>query len=120
MIDARVLVVEDDSLVAMMVEDMLADIGCGAVTVAGTVAEALARVEAGGFDFALLDINVGGEPVFPVAQALRGKGIAFAFASGYGAMGLPEDFRAAPTVAKPFRHDDLEAAIVAGVRQNPS
>lgn len=113
--DARILVVEDDSLVAMMVEDMLADIGCGEVTLAATLADALHQAGTGAFDFALLDINIAGEPVFPVAEALKTRAIPFAFASGYGAPSLPPEYRACAVAAKPFRLDDLDAVVTAAL-----
>lgn len=115
--EARVLVVEDDSLVAMMVEDMLADIGCGTVTVADSLAAALSEATTGSFDFAVLDVNIAGEEVFPVADALKARGVPFAFASGYGAMGVPERYRDAAIAAKPFRIDELEAVVLAGLAQ---
>lgn len=116
----RVLVVDDESLVAMLVEDMFADLGCTISASAGCVSEALELVRAGGFDFALLDVNLAGEQVFPVAEALAAQRIPFAFASGYGAAGLPERFRATPVIAKPFRIEDLAAVVSAALDAKPA
>lgn len=107
----RVLVVEDDELVATMVEGMLADIGCEACGLARSVPEALEIVETLPMDVALLDVNLAGQRVFPVAEALSLKNIPFIFSSGYGAAGVPEEYRSAPVIPKPFRLEELEAAV---------
>ncbi|HEV7276566.1 MAG TPA: response regulator [Devosiaceae bacterium] len=111
----RVLLVEDESLVAMAVEDMLHDLGCEVAATAGSVPEALERLQVGGFDFALLDVNLANQQVFPVAEALSEQRIPFAFASGYGAANLPEAFRARPVAAKPFQIADLAATLSAAL-----
>lgn len=107
----RVLVVEDEVLVAMTVEDMLADLGCEVTASAGNVDEAISVARAGGFECALLDVRLRDKDVFPVAEILSEQGIPFAFASGYGRAGLPEAFRSRPIVAKPFQTEDLAAAL---------
>lgn len=107
----RVLIIEDDSLVAMSVGDMLSDLGCSVVANAGNLTQAFEMVRAGGFDFALLDVNLRGKEVFPVAEVLSEQGIPFAFASGYGRAGLPEEFRSKPIVSKPFEIGELSAVL---------
>jgi CheY-like chemotaxis protein len=107
----RVLIVEDDSLVAMSVGDMLSDLGCSIVANAGNLVQAFEKVGAGGFDFALLDVNLRGKEVFPVAEALSEQGIPFAFASGYGRAGLPEEYRTSPIVSKPFQMEELSSVV---------
>jgi CheY-like chemotaxis protein len=92
---------------------MLDDLGCEVVLSAASVAEALEVVASGGFDVALLDVNLAGEKVFPVAEGLRRLGVPFAFASGYGAGGLGPDFADVPIIQKPFRLGDLRAALMA-------
>lgn len=111
----RLLVVEDEALVAMLVEDMLTDLGCVVVGVAGSVAKGLAVVgsEEVSFDGAVLDVNLGGEKVFPVADALAARGVPFVFATGYGAAGVAGRYAKAPVIAKPFGLPDLEAALAA-------
>ncbi len=111
----RVLLVEDDSLVAMLVEDMLDELGFRVQTSAANLSAALAAVAGGGFDLAVLDVNLAGEPVFPVAEALDAAKIPFIFASGYGAGGVPEAWAGRPVAAKPFRVDDLDAVLQAAL-----
>jgi CheY-like chemotaxis protein len=113
----RVLVVEDEALVSMLLEDMLADHGCEVAATASRIGQALELVRDGGpeFDAAILDVNLGGEPIFPVAEALAERGLPFVFATGYGAGGLPEVWRARPTLQKPFSHDDVGKALVVAV-----
>ena len=111
----RVLLVEDDGLVAMLVEDMLDELGFACIGNPGSVSEALAALSAGGFDVAILDVNLNGERVFPVADALVDDGVPFVFATGYGAADIPEAYRRWPVAAKPFRLDDLEAALNAAL-----
>jgi CheY-like chemotaxis protein len=107
----RVLVVEDEGPVALLVETMLEDLGCAVVLSAASIREALELVRRGGFDVALLDVNLAGEKVFPVADELRRLGVPFAFASGYGADGLRPDLKDVPIIQKPFQLGDLEAAL---------
>ena len=114
----RVLVVEDEGPVAMLVETMLEDLGCNVVFSAASVQEALRVVTDGGFDVALLDVNLAGEKVFPVADELRRLGVPFAFASGYGLDGLRPDLADIPIIQKPFRLSQLQAVLAESVRQN--
>lgn len=107
----RVLVVEDEGAVAMLIEDMLEDLGCTVAASAANVTEALRLVDAGGYDLALLDLNIAGQSVLPVAEALRSRGAPFAIASGYGAAGVPDSLRGVPIIQKPFRLADLRAVI---------
>jgi len=108
----RVLVVEDEMMIAMMVEDMLAELGCSVVGPAHALDAALdlARTESA-IDAALLDVNLAGKPVFAVADALREKGVPAIFSTGYGDAGLRDIDRGAPVLQKPFRADDLARAL---------
>jgi CheY-like chemotaxis protein len=107
----RVLLVEDEGLVAMMLEDLIADLGCEVAGSLATVASALAWIEAGGAaDIALLDVNLSGEPVYPVAEALQARGVPFAFATGYGE-GHDPRFKDTPLLGKPIRQERLEALL---------
>ena len=108
---SRVLVVEDEALVAMGIEDALASLGVGMVGPAASVDKALDLVAAGGFDGVLLDVNLRGESVEPVADALAASGTPFVFVTGHGPEGLPEAHRNRPTLAKPFRDADLADAV---------
>ena len=107
----RVLLIEDDSLVALAVEDMLGELGCVVSGLATALPDAVEKVQAGDFDFALLDVNLRGEEVFPVARILADAGIPFAFASGYGVAGLPDSFRSRPIVSKPFQLEELSSVL---------
>jgi CheY-like chemotaxis protein len=104
----RVLVVEDETLIALMLEDMLEALGCAVTGLAPRVPLALAMAETGQFDIAILDVNVGGENVEPVADKLAERHIPFVFATGYGIAGVPVQHRARPVLAKPFRIDQLQ------------
>ena len=109
----RLLVVEDDAFVALMLEAILEGFGCDVVGVAGTLARGLeyAGDEALAIDGAVLDINLGGEKVFPVAERLMARGVPFIFCTGYGAEGVPGDFANVPTVAKPYLEETLRTVL---------
>lgn len=107
----RVLVVEDEFLVAMDIELMLQQCGCAVVGPIADLATALRTVQEGGFDFALLDVNLGGEPVTAVAEALQAQAVPMVFCTGYQAGNLPERFAGAPTLKKPFQVGDVVAAV---------
>jgi CheY-like chemotaxis protein len=103
----RALVVEDEILVAMYIEDLLADLGFEVVALATDLDQALPVAREGAFDVAVLDVNLNGRASFPVAE----RRIPFLFASGYGSRGLLERWRDAVRIQKPFRGEDLAAAI---------
>jgi CheY-like chemotaxis protein len=107
----RILVVEDEALVALMIEDMLDELGCVVAGSARSVRDALTLVGAGEMDGAILDLNLGGEPVYPVAEALAAVGIPFVFLTGYGVGGIDARFAGVPTIAKPFHPSALEQAV---------
>jgi CheY-like chemotaxis protein len=108
----RILVVEDEMMIAMLVEDMLSELGCVVVGPAHAVTTALELASGEPeIDAALLDINLGGQPVFDIADALRGRGVPTIFSTGYGESGLREIDKGAPVLQKPFRSNDLEAAL---------
>jgi DNA-binding response OmpR family regulator len=109
--DRRVLLLEDEHLLAMLVEDMLLEMGFDFVEVAATLPDALSHAANGDFEFAILDINVGGSTSYPVADLLRGRKIPFFFATGYGREALAHDYADTPTLHKPFLMADLEEAI---------
>jgi CheY-like chemotaxis protein len=107
----RVLVVEDEGPIALMIEDMLEDMGCVVAGAAASVADALKRVEDGGFDFVLLDVNLRGESAAKVADVLAAKNVPFAFASGYGKSGVAAHLQDRPVLQKPFVSGDLERIL---------
>lgn len=109
----RILVIEDESLVAMLLETILDDMGCTVVGPESNIDDGLrAATTEGGLDAALLDVNVAGREVFPVAEALRARGVPFVFSTGYGEAGLPEHWRGNPTIQKPFTEGAIRDALM--------
>lgn len=115
----RILIVEDEYLVAMMLEEMLGDLGYEVAHIARTLEEAVAAAAQPQVDIAILDLNLNGERSTPVAEALAARGTPFIFATGYGRAGLEGSFAEAPTLQKPFREEDLERALRAA-RERPA
>jgi CheY-like chemotaxis protein len=107
----RILVVEDEMLIGMLLEDMLTDMGHEVAAIVPRLKEALAAVDRETYDLAVLDVHLHGESAFPVAEALIAKGVPFIFATGYGERGLPENYRNRPVLQKPFSKDDLEQLL---------
>ncbi|MDB5691439.1 MAG: response regulator [Alphaproteobacteria bacterium] len=107
----RILLVEDEAIIAMTAEDMAGALGCRIVASAATLAEALAAAERGGFDVALLDINLNGVDSLPAAAWLKRQGLPFVFTTGYGSSGRDPAYDDVPLVTKPYRLADLGAAI---------
>lgn len=108
----RVLIVEDEPLIAMMLEDFLDVLDHQHAGTADTVADALARIAAGGIDVAILDVNLrGGETSFPIADALDAKNIPFVFASGGSGDGIDEAHRGRPQLTKPFTIESVRLAL---------
>lgn len=109
----RVLIVEDEPLLAMCLGEVLEDGGCVVVGTVGRLAEAVARVAAGGFDVAVLDLNLYGESSAPVATALVRGGNGVVFATGSTAAEVPAEFRDWPVLCKPYRDSDVLTALAA-------
>ena len=102
-------------MIALAMEDMLTDLGCIVVDVAGTLVQAMRRLDgmADALDGAILDVNLGGgEKIYPVADALAVRGAPFIFATGYGPGGLDQRYRQTPVLAKPVGQAALRAALV--------
>ncbi len=110
------LVVEDEAVIGFMVEDMLADLGCRVAGVAPDVETALGLLAAEPVDIAVLDVNLGNERSFPVADALRRRRIPFLFATGYGAGGIPAGYSDVPVLAKPYSSELLRRSLTGLVR----
>jgi CheY-like chemotaxis protein len=107
----RVLVVEDEFLVAMDIEAMLRELGCEVVGPTGDLENALRIARNGTLDLALLDVNLGGEPVTAVAEALVARAVPIVFCTGYQVENLCSRQPPAPTLMKPFQPADLRAAL---------
>jgi CheY-like chemotaxis protein len=118
----RVLLVEDEIMVAMLVQSLLEELGCEVLGPVGRVDRALEVVGRGGFDLAILDINVNGRDSYPVARALADRRVPFIFSTGYGETAGSREFEGCPTLQKPYRLEDLRAAVeqVAGDRNTAS
>jgi CheY-like chemotaxis protein len=115
----RVLVVEDEMTIALLIEDMLTDIGCEVAALATRLPQALEIAETVEADLAILDLNLDGRMSFPVAEVLARRGVPFVFATGYGEAGLSEAFRDRPLIKKPFDLKMLQAALRPLLEQAP-
>ena len=112
----RVFVVEDELMIRMLLQEMLADLGHTLAGEAGRIEDALALARQGEFDVAILDVNLNGQPISPVVEVLVARGLPFVFATGYGQRGVPEQYRRIPTLQKPFQADALALALAAADR----
>ena len=112
----RILVVEDELMIRMLLEDMLGELGYVVAAEAAHLDEALHAARNAAFDIAILDVNLNGEPILPVADALAARGTPFVFATGYGERGLPEAYRDRPTLKKPFQIEGLEQMLQSALK----
>lgn len=106
-----ILIVEDEPLIAMMLEDFLESLGHSIAATCDTVGDALSEVDKGGFDLAILDVNLKGENVWPVASRLRENGVPFVIASGGHVDPPPAEFASVPLIEKPYTVDRVTPAI---------
>lgn len=109
--NCRVLVVEDEFLIAMLVEDVLGRLGCEVVGPAGALEPAMRLARREPLDAAILDVTIRGGQVFPVAEILLARGVPFVLASGYGDWSLPQTLKGQVRLTKPFVAADLERAV---------
>ncbi|CAO3411362.1 Two-component system regulatory protein [Azospirillum largimobile] len=100
--DLTILIVEDEPLIAMSLEDVLSDQGAICLGPVGSIDSALKIIATNRFDIALLDINLRGQTIDPVADRLAAAGIPFIFTTGHGEDGLPKSHRHRPVIAKPY------------------
>ena len=111
-----VFLVEDEVMIRMMVADMLEELGYRVAAEAGDINDAMRLAQSTEFDLAILDVNVNGKVISPVADVIMAKGCPFIFATGYGSSGLPEQYRDRPALQKPFQLDALSTTIEAALR----
>ena len=108
--------VEDETLISMLFEDILVDLGCEVVGPAMNIRQATDFATRADIDIAVLDVNLAGDSIFPVAEILSGRGVPIVFSSGYGSNGLPQEWQSSPTLPKPFTSEEvarvLERSIV--------
>ncbi len=114
----KALIVEDEAGIALLIEDMLLELGCEVAAMAALLPKACDLARSGIFDFAVLDVNLNGQLVFPVAEILRDRGIPFVFSTGYGRAGLPGPFENEAVLAKPFAIEELERTVLAALTPN--
>jgi CheY-like chemotaxis protein len=107
----RILVVEDEYLIRMLLEDMLADLGYDIAAAVGTIKEANEFAANGEFDVAVLDVNLDGQVIYPVADILAKRGKPFVFVTGYGENSLIDPYRDRPALQKPFQTEQIKAAL---------
>jgi CheY-like chemotaxis protein len=115
----RVLVVEDEMMVLMLIEDMLSDLGCESVATAASVDQALALMDGPAFDVAMLDVNLNGEKSYPVADALVAHHVPFVFATGYSDRVTREGYPGRPVLQKPFKFEELVEMLTRLVSREP-
>jgi CheY-like chemotaxis protein len=106
-----VFLVEDEVMIRMMVADMLEELGYSVAAEAGEINEAMRLAQSAVFDLAILDVNVNGKVISPVADLIRARNLPFIFATGYGSSGLPEEYRDRPALQKPFQLESLSRMI---------
>lgn len=112
----RILVVEDEAAISLLLEDMLIDFGCEVVGPAARLAAALDLAQRETFDLAILDVNVAGEAIYPVAEALDERKVPFVFSTGYGSAGIKDSYRDRPVVQKPFAQHELRQRLLHALR----
>jgi DNA-binding NtrC family response regulator len=108
----KVLVVEDDFLLAVLFEDMLASAGCIVVGPVPRLADALTAAADGSCDVAVLDVNLAGELVYPVAALLAERNVPFIFVTGYGYGAIPREYAGQLRIAKPFTAQQLSSTLM--------
>ncbi len=113
----RILVVEDEAMISMLLEDMVLDCGGEIVGPVAKFDDALVLAHKAEFAVAVLDLNLNGILSYPIAEVIRERGIPVIFATGYGADGLLNSFRDCPTLQKPFSQQDFAVAVAAACRQ---
>jgi len=114
----RILVVEDELMIAMLVEDMLAELGHEVVGIAASIEEASRLAQHADFDGALLDVNLNGKTVDAVVHTLVERKIPFVFTTGYGHHGIPEAYRDRPSLQKPYQTAQLEQALARALKRH--
>jgi CheY-like chemotaxis protein len=110
-----VFLVEDEVMIRMMVADMLEELGYSVAAEAGEIGEAMKLAQSAEFDLAILDVNVNGKMISPVADLIKARQRPFIFATGYGSSGLPEEYRDRPSLQKPFQIETLAKAIASAL-----
>ena len=116
----RILIVEDEAAISLLLEDMLLDFGCEVIGPAARLSAALDAVAREQVDLAILDVNVAGEPIYPVAETLEKRKVPFVFSTGYGSAGIKEPYRDRPVVQKPFAQHELRQRLLSALQNDCS
>jgi len=116
----RILLVEDEFIILVMLEDMLAELGCELAGSASRLSDALAIVPHSAIDAAVLDINLGADTVYPLAEALAAQNVPIVFSTGYGLVGISDAWKSRPILQKPYQLDQLAAALTAATAARSS
>jgi CheY-like chemotaxis protein len=114
-----VFLVEDEVMIRMMVADMLGELGYSVAAEAGEIGEAVRLAQSTEFDLAILDVNVNGKVISPVADLIAARNRPFIFATGYGSSGLPAEYRDRPALQKPFQIETLGRMIEQVLNSSP-
>jgi DNA-binding response OmpR family regulator len=115
-----IFLVEDEVMIRMMVADMLGELGYNIAAEAGDVSEAVKLAQSIEFDLAILDVNVNGKVISPVADLIAARNRPFIFATGYGSSGLPPEYRDRPALQKPFQIETLARMIDSVLNSTPA
>lgn len=107
----RILIVEDEFMIAVLLEDMLVDLDCVIAGVAANAAQAFELIGSTEIDAAVLDVNLSGHDSFAIAAALAERRVPFIFATGYGESRLPPELMGSPIVQKPYRSSEIASAL---------
>ncbi|MBC8094609.1 MAG: response regulator [Akkermansiaceae bacterium] len=112
----RVLVIEDEMLILMMIEDMLADLGCDSVAVASKIGPAISLIEGQDFDTAMLDMNLDGIESYPIADALKAREVPYFFSTGNSLTNMKDGYRDQDVLKKPFTFEQLSNMLSRSLR----
>jgi CheY-like chemotaxis protein len=107
----KILIVEDEAMIAIMLEDMLDELGYGVAGIAAKTPQALELIDSTPVDAAILDVNLSGQESYDIAAVLEERGIPFLFSTGYAALAVEERYRSRPFLQKPFRQEELQKAL---------
>ena len=107
----RILIVEDEAMIALLIQDVLEELGSVIIGPASRISAALNLATAESIDLAVLDLNLAGQSVYPVAEVLAERGIPFVFITGYGQVSIDERWRDRPSLPKPFRSTQLAGSL---------
>lgn len=116
----RVLIIEDEMLIALMLQDMVSDAGFVVDGIATSLLAGIELARSADVHLAILDINLNGEESYPIADILRARGVRMIFSTGYGAASLKADYEFVPTLMKPYEQANLAAAIHAAFANPPA